>query len=204
METFSPMPHADNLSRVLLALILLCLAVVILRDGGGSSCSPGDRPAEAAALRTHGERFATRIIGLQRKPPLMLRTDSATGEAWMMGVQGPGRWEALREGPEGAPSAGAEEAGRYEIVAVNLRRGAPNLVRTDLRTGRVWRKGATNGGSWVAVPNPGKAPRAAAKPAARPAATPTPTPTPADGAADSEGRLEAEEAGTEDPGDAAE
>ena len=33
------MPHVDNLSRSLLALILLCLVVGILRDDGGASVS---------------------------------------------------------------------------------------------------------------------------------------------------------------------
>jgi len=151
------MPHADNLSRALLALILLCLVVGVLRDDGGASGAPGDAP-EAAALQTPAERYTIGIIGLNRKPPLMLRTDTATGQAWIMGVLGRGPWEALREAPEGVPSAGADEPGRYEVYSVKLRRGAPNLVRVDHLTGRIWRKGSTNGGAWVAVPNPGEQP----------------------------------------------
>jgi hypothetical protein len=161
METYSPMPHADNLSRALLAAILLCLAVAVFR--GGASSEAGDA-AEAAALQSQDERYAFQVVGLLRKPSLILRVDTATGEAWSMGVLSAGRWDALREGPDGVPSAGAEEAGRYEIHAVKLRRGAPNLVRTDLQTGRIWRKGSTSVGAWVAVPNPGEQPLAAAKP----------------------------------------
>jgi len=156
------MPHADNLSRALLALILLCLVVGILRgDGGSSPAATGNAP-EVAARSSGGERYILRVIGLQRKPPLMLRTDTATGEAWMMGVQGPGVWKALREGPDGVPAAGAVAAGRFEIYAVKLRRGAPNLVRVDHLTGRIWRTGSTSGGAWVAVPNPGEPSPAAA------------------------------------------
>jgi hypothetical protein len=200
------MPHADNLSRALLALILLCLVVGNLRDSGDSSPEPNDAVAETAALRTHGERYSIRMIGLQRKPPLMLRADSATGEAWMLDVVGAGPWEALREGPEGVPSAGADEAGRYEFQSVMLRRGAPTLVRTDLRTGRVWRKGSTSRGSWVAVPNPGEEPLKAAKstamPTAKPAAAAPSTETDDEPDAQ-EGLLEAEEAAAEGPGDVA-
>ena len=159
------MPHADNLSRALLALILLCLVVGILRDGGGVNSAPSAAP-EAAALPPQGERYDLRVIGLQRKPPVILRTDSATGQVWRMGVLGPGRWEALREGPEGVPSPGADEPGRYVVHSVKLLRGAPNLVRMDLYTGRIWRKGSLNAGAWVAVPNPGEEPPAAATPAA--------------------------------------
>ena len=144
------MPHADNLSRALLALILLCLVVGILRDGGDAS--------EAAALRTHGERYDVQVIALGRQPALLLRTDSATGEAWRMGAMGPSQWQALREGPDGVPSAGADEPGRYRIHTLTQRKGAPNLIRTDARTGRLWRKGLSNDGAWVAVPNPGQSP----------------------------------------------
>ena len=157
------MPHSDNLSRGLLAAILLCLVVGVFRDGGGAN-SEADTASEAAELQTQDERYAFEVVELQRKPSLILRVDTATGEAWTMGVLSRGRWDALREGPEGVPSAGAEEAGRYEIRAVQSRRGAPNLVRADLQTGRIWRKGSTSVGAWVAVPNPGEEPPAAAKP----------------------------------------
>jgi hypothetical protein len=163
------MPHSDNLSRALLALILVCLVVGILRGGGGATCAPKAAP-EVAAAGSAVDRYSLRIIGLQRKPPQMLRTDTATGEAWTMGILDAGPWKPLPEGPEGVPAAGADTPGRYAIIAVKLSRGAPNLVRTDHQTGRVWRKGSMNDGPWVAVPNPGEPSLADVKPAARPAA----------------------------------
>ena len=153
------MPRADNLSRALLGLILICLVVLIVRDAGDAA-TPMDAPDETTAAQVAGPllRFEVRMIKLQRGAPVMLRTDTATGEAWRMGVLSAGEWELLREGTDGVPSAGAETPGRYSINAVSQRRGAPTLVRSDTATGRVWRKGSKSDGPWVAVPNPGEAP----------------------------------------------
>jgi len=150
------MPRADNLSRALLALILVCLVVLLLRSGDAEP-APAE-PTEPVGVRVHGERYDVSMVSLKRGAPLVLRVDTATGEVWRMGLMGPGEWEALREGPEGAPSAGEAEPGRYSVKSVVQMRGAPTLVRSDLRTGRIWRKGATNLGAWVAVPNPGEEP----------------------------------------------
>jgi hypothetical protein len=161
------MPRADNLSRALLGLILVCLVVLVLRGGAAPEPAPSASP-EAVGVRSHAGRFEIRIVALKRNPPLVLRTDSATGETWRMGVMDRGEWEALREGPDGPPSAGEEEPGRYSVKAVAQTRGAPTLVRTDHHSGRIWRKGSTNGGAWVAVPNPGEEPPAPKAAAAEP------------------------------------
>jgi hypothetical protein len=159
------MSHADNLSRALLVLILLCLVFLILRgEGPGPEALPAPEPT---AAQSGVERYSVRMVKLLRGAPIVLRSDTATGEAWRMGLLAPGQWEALPEGPGGVPSAGAEEPGRYSIHAVAQNRGAFTLVRTDHHTGRIWRKGLKNAGGWVAVPNPGEE-AAGAAPAAAP------------------------------------
>jgi hypothetical protein len=160
------MPQVDQLSRALLVLILLCLVVLILRGETARQAPPTEAPP---AVSSQVERFNVRMVKLIRGAPIVLRTDTATGEAWRMGLLASGAWEALREGPDGTPSAGADEPGRYSINAVAQSRGSFTLVRTDHHTGRIWRKGLKNSGAWVAVPNPGEADAKATAPAADPA-----------------------------------
>ena len=142
--------QADNVSRVLLVLILGCLLILL---GQGWSCgSAADDPA--AAVSPSPERFTIRPVTLKRGAPLLLRLDRATGQVWRMGVMDEGRWEPLVEGPDGVPSPGASAPGRYAVRSLGQRRGGPTLVRTDRFTGRAWRKGSTGNGPWVLIPNP--------------------------------------------------
>jgi hypothetical protein len=145
--------QVDNLSRALLALILVCLLLLLLglgRSGGSAAVAP---PPAASA-----KHFITHGVKLNRTPPRLIRMNTATGQAWEMGLLDRALWKPLPEGPEGVPSPDATEPGRYVFVAVSQPRGAPTLVRTDHATGRVWRKGSTSKGPWVLVPNPGEEP----------------------------------------------
>jgi len=141
--------QVDNLTRILLAAILVCL-LVFLGQGFGRGGATDDRAADSPIP----ERFSVRTIRLQRGPPLLLRSDTATGQAWRMGLMDVGRWEPLAEGPDGIPSPGATRAGRYSITPVSQQRGAPTLVRSDSVDGRTWRRASKGGGPWVLIPNP--------------------------------------------------
>jgi len=121
-------------------------------------------PAAVAAEAVDVGRFEIRSIPVKRGPGVLLRTDTATGQAWTMGAMEAPKWKPLREGVAGVPSAQGSASGRYTILAVRQNRGAPTLVRTDGATGRIWRKGATSNGPWVAVPNPEPAPSALTEP----------------------------------------
>jgi hypothetical protein len=145
--------QVDNLTRALLAGILACLLILIFQ---GRSSGPADSVL-AAGDAPIAERFNIRPVQLQRGPPLLLRYDTATGQAWRMGLMDAGRWEALTEGTDGVPSPGATAPGRYSIRPVAQKRGAPTLLRSDDLTGRLWRRGSTSEGPWVLVPNPGEA-----------------------------------------------
>jgi hypothetical protein len=143
--------QVDNLTRALLAGILAFLLILLVQG-----CSRGSADGDLATAGSPvPERFSLRPVNLQRGPPLLLRHDTATGEAWRMGLMDKGRWEALAEGPDGVPSPGATAPGRYSIRPISQKRGAPTLVRSDRLTGRVWRKGSKSDGPWVLVPNPG-------------------------------------------------
>jgi len=142
--------QTDNATRALLAVILVCL--LLLLGQGWSRGSARDAGAEAPSA----ERFSLRVIRLQRGAPLLLRSDTATGQAWRMGLMDAGRWEPLAEGSDGIPSPGATRPGRYSIVPVSQQRGAPTLVRTDGVDGRTWRRASKGEGPWVLVPNPGE------------------------------------------------
>jgi hypothetical protein len=155
MENRPPMQQSDNLSRALLVLILICLVVLVARSGERDA---ENDPSAAVVPAEFSPRYDVRMIKLQRGMPIMLRTDTATGESWTMGLLAAGEWKALLEGADGVPSADSEVPGRYEIHAIPQKRGAPTLVRTDSGMGRVWRKGAKSAGPWVQIPNPGEAP----------------------------------------------
>jgi hypothetical protein len=157
--------QVDNLTRALLAAILVCL-LIVLGQGYRSGFGAGDLAAASASP----ERFHVHTIVLLRGAPLLLRSDTATGQAWRMGLMDAGRWEPLAEGPEGIPSPEATRPGRYSITPVAQRRGAPTLVRVDGVDGRTWRRASKGGGTWVLVPNPGDQ-ASAGEPAAE-AATP--------------------------------
>ena len=138
--------QVDNLTRALLAGILACLLILL---GRGFA-------AEDPAASASPERFTVRPVKLQRGPQMLLREDTATGEAWRMGLMDAGRWQPLPEGPDGVPSPGASAPGRYSIRPVSQKRGAPTLVRSDHLSGRTWRKGTKGDGPWILVPNPGE------------------------------------------------
>jgi hypothetical protein len=158
--------QADNVARALLALILVCLLFLLGRTWGGGSAADD----ESAVVSGSPERFIIRPVSMRRGSPLLLRVDTATGQVWQMGLMDEGRWGPLLEGPDGVPSPGATEPGRYSIRPVGQRRGGPTLVRTDAVTGRNWRKGSTSKGPWVLIPNPpGEASAGEAPPAREPA-----------------------------------
>jgi hypothetical protein len=143
--------QGDNLARALLAAILVCLLILL---GQGWSRGSGPDAGDGAAASPSPERFDVRAIRLQRGAPLLLRSDTATGQAWRMGLMDVGRWEPLPEGPDGIPSPGATRPGRYTITPVAQQRGAPTLVRSDSVDGRTWRRASKGGGPWVLIPNP--------------------------------------------------
>lgn len=148
--------QTDHVTRALLGSILVCGLVLLVQ---------GQRAGEAAAEPSAGERFQLLTVARRNDSVLLIRLDSATGEAWGMSLLGEGRWDPIAEGPEGAPSPDAREPGRYSIVGVGQRRGAPTLVRTDHRSGRSWRVASTNQGPWVPIPNPPNGAAAPAEPA---------------------------------------
>jgi hypothetical protein len=142
--------QADHAARALLAAILVCLLILL-----GQSWSRGSAARDASATAPSAKRFIVRpYAASDRGPPILLRSDTATGQIWQMGLMDAGRWEPLSEGPDGVPSPGATKPGRYHVRAIAQRRGAPTLLRSDQLTGRIWRKGSKNKGPWVLVPNP--------------------------------------------------
>ena len=145
--------QADRVTRAPLGLIFVCLTALAAQVLGG--CAEGGQASLGGPGQT--ERFSLEAYAVPGGSALLLRLDSATGQAWRMRLLAEGRWEPYAEGPEGVPSPGASRAGRYAIVSVQQRRGPATLVRTDSVSGRVWRVGAIGGGNWVPIPNPAKA-----------------------------------------------
>ncbi len=162
--------QAQHLRSTLLSAISVVSALLLVQ--GCSNGQPGvaSDPAAAAAETVDVERFEVRSISLKRGPGLLLRADTATGQAWTMGVMEAPKWKPLREGIGGVPSPEGRASGRYSIRAIKQTRGAPTLVRTDQASGRIWRKGASSKGPWVAVPNPH--PKALSEPEPEPESDP--------------------------------
>ncbi len=141
--------QADHAARALLAGILVCLLILL-----GQGWVRGSAARESSATAPSAARFSVRSYTTKRGPPVLLSSDTATGQIWRMGLMDEGRWEPLVEGPDGVPSPDATKPGRYHVGAIAQRRGAPTLVRSDQLSGRTWRKGSKNQGPWVLVPNP--------------------------------------------------
>jgi hypothetical protein len=100
MENRPPMQQSDNLSRALLVLILICLVVLVARSGERDA---ENDPSAAVVPAEFSPRYDVRMIKLQRGMPIMLRTDTATGESWTMGLLAAGEWKVLLEGADQAP-----------------------------------------------------------------------------------------------------
>lgn len=151
--------QADNITRALLGSILVCGLVIVGQGlGSGEAAMEPAAPAPAEDMR-----FEVTPVPRRNASVLLVRLDTVTGQTWEMGALDEGLWKSFAEGPEGVPSPDASEPGRYSLVAVGQRRGAPTLVRTDHRTGRIWRVATTNQGPWVPVPNPSGASAATAE-----------------------------------------
>ena len=170
--------QARHPRSALLAVAGASLALLWVQacDTGRPRADAESEPVAAEAVDVG--RFVVLSVPVKRGPGVLLRTDTATGQAWTMGAMEAPKWKPLREGAAGVPSAGSSASGRYTIMAVMQNRGAPTLVRTDGATGRIWRKGATSNGRWVAVPNPAPSaltePKKKAQPASDPAAAKQP------------------------------
>lgn len=162
--------QAQHPRSVLLLAISVSFALLSLQGCSNGQSDVASDPAPVAAESVDVGRFEVRTISVKRGPGMLLRTDTATGQAWTMGVMEAPKWQPLREGAAGVPSPDGTASGRYAIRAVKQTRGAPTLVRTDQATGRVWRKGATSKGPWVAIPNPD--PSALTEPEPEPASNP--------------------------------
>ena len=145
--------HARPDRSTFLAVASLSLALLLGQGCDGTRPKAGAGPEPAGAATADVGRFDVRSVALKRGPGLLLRLDTATGQAWTMGVMDAAKWQPTREGADGVPTPDGNVSGRYTIKAIKASRGAPTLVRTDQATGRIWRKPA-NKGQWVAVPNP--------------------------------------------------
>lgn len=99
--------QADASLRALLALIALCLVILVVQ-GFTSPGSPGRR---SPLTDEDGEVGRYRVLALRAGSPLLVRTDSLTGQTWRLelGDRRPDRrWEPFLEP---APPAAERETG---------------------------------------------------------------------------------------------
>jgi len=114
--------QANNVLRTLLALILAGLPFLTACDGVRS-------PASGASDTGIGRFEISAARAADKGPGTMIRFDTATGQAWEMGVLAAGPWKPYAEGPDGTPSPGAAAPGRYSLLAFNQPRAGATLVR---------------------------------------------------------------------------
>lgn len=95
---------SDSVTRVLLALILVCLVILVVQgiaDDGG--------------FETGWGRY--QVTGMRAGAPVLIRTDTVTGKAWKLELRGGGnRWVAFHEPEaadreEGEPEQASRESG---------------------------------------------------------------------------------------------
>jgi hypothetical protein len=132
---------------------VLTLAAMALLGFSGCPAPEHRDPAVTGEAEPFG-RFTVQRLALKRDS-VLIRTDTATGQAWHMRLLGGDPWVEYREGKQGIPSPDGTTPGRYEIWPETQRRGAPTLVRVDSLTGLVWRTASTGVGFWVPVAETG-------------------------------------------------
>jgi len=95
----------DSITRLLLLGILLCLIALVAQGFGATASETG--------------RYT--ITGMRAGAPVLIRTDSVTGETWKLELRGGGGiWEAFLEPGEGDPEAqvsSLSDLGRPEPAA---------------------------------------------------------------------------------------
>lgn len=88
---------SDSVTRVLLATILLCLVILVVQGFG-----------DDGGLDTGWGRY--QVTGMRAGAPVLIRTDTVTGEVWKLELRGGGdRWVAFHE-----PETGDREGGEPE------------------------------------------------------------------------------------------
>lgn len=93
--------QSDSATKLLLALILVCLVILIVQGLGGSE-----------GLGAGWGRY--QVTGMRAGAPVLIRTDTVTGQVWKLELRG-GRdtWVAFHEpDAEGGEGNGSEAAGR--------------------------------------------------------------------------------------------
>jgi hypothetical protein len=88
----------DSVARVLLTLILVCLVIVIVQGMSDRESQPGSG------------RYS--VTGMRAGAPVLIRTDTLTGQVWKLELRGGGdKWVPFTEpDDEPARSAGLESA----------------------------------------------------------------------------------------------
>ncbi len=118
----------DSATRALLALILLCLTVLVVRDLRRDGSSDG---AHAPGWGRY------QVTGMRAGAPVLIRTDTVTGQVWKLELRGGGnRWRPFLE-PEAAGEAsaatGSARATEREIVEPP---GGLEAARAELEAAR--------------------------------------------------------------------
>jgi hypothetical protein len=86
----------DSATRILLALILVCLVILIVQGFTGG------------AERANVGRYD--VTGMRVGGPVLVRTDTATGQTWKLELRGGGNtWQEFRE-PDASATAPAPAA----------------------------------------------------------------------------------------------
>jgi hypothetical protein len=83
--------QSDAATRILLASILLCLLILVVRG------STGERGPEVG-------RYS--VTGMRAGGPILVRADSVTGRTWKLELHGSGeRWVEFRDAEPGAAAS---------------------------------------------------------------------------------------------------
>ena len=164
--------NGDSTTRLLLAGILVALIVLIVRSfAAGAPVVPGAAPARVSAEDPEWGRY--QITSTRAGAPMLLRTDTKTGQVWKLELRGGGVWQSFAEPTEGGP----EDPGWARYQVIGTRAGTPMLIRIDTVTGQAWQLALRGGdGTWHPFEEPERGAATAARPSAPEPDSPAPTP----------------------------
>ena len=122
--------QGDKTTRILLALIFVCLFVLMIQ-GFGRDPVPVVEPS-SRSFDPENARYT-----LQRAGQHFLRFDSQTGQVWRAPSSGKRGWRLVADSAPPPGQTSTSGPGRYRLNVD--RSGATTLLITDLESGRVWR-----------------------------------------------------------------
>jgi hypothetical protein len=139
------------------------LIIVSAASSGLIACDTGGEDGETGTTASEPERF-----NFVRTRESIVRLDTATGQVWLVAMNGDGGWQSYGQPP--AADGRADKNGRYAVNTVGRsgsrsEKASQSLLLMDRASGRAWLAPAAPGAHWLMIS--GATPSGSTAPASR-------------------------------------